>query len=114
MNPWIVEDLWLVPAVPLAASLLILSLANSRRTAAAALAIIGQIAALVLAVVAFLPTLQEPGWRAFHNFTWFAFGDQAVRIGWVLDPLTGAMLVMIAFVGLWIFVFSKGYMAGDK
>ena len=114
MNPWIVEHLWLVPAVPLAASLLILCLANSRRTAAAALAIIGQIAALALAVVAFLPTLQEPGWRAFHNFTWFTFGDQTVRIGWVLDPLTAAMLVMIAFVGLWIFVFSKGYMAGDK
>jgi NADH-quinone oxidoreductase subunit L len=114
MNPWIVEHLWLVPAVPLAASLLILCLANSRRTAAAALAILGQIATLVLAVVAFLPTLQEPGWRAFHNFTWFTFGDQSVRIGWVLDPVTAAMLLMIAFVGLWIFVFSKGYMAGDK
>ena len=114
MNPWIVAHLWLVPAVPLAASLLILSLANSRRTAAAALAITGQLVALILAFIAFLPTLQEPGWRAFHNFTWFTFGDQAVRIGWVLDPLTAAMLVMIAFVGLWIFVFSKGYMAGDK
>ena len=32
----------------------------------------------------------------------------------MLDPLTAAMLVMITFVGLWIFVFSKGYMAGDK
>ena len=114
MNPWIVEYLWLVPAAPLAASLLILSLASSRRTAAAALAILGQLAALGLAVIAFLPTLQEPGWRAFHNFTWFTFGDQALRIGWVLDPLTAAMLVMITFVGLWIFVFSKGYMAGDK
>jgi NADH-quinone oxidoreductase subunit L len=114
MNPWIVEHLWLVPAVPLAVSLLILSLANSPRTPAAALAIIGQIAALVLAIAAFVPTLQEPGWRAFHNFTWFTFGDQVMRIGWVLDPLTAAMLVMIAFVGLWIFVFSKGYMAGDK
>jgi proton-translocating NADH-quinone oxidoreductase chain L len=114
MNPWIVEHLWLVPAVPLAVSLLILSLANSPRTPAAALAIIGQIAALVLAIAAFVLTLQEPGWRAFHNFTWFTFGDQVMRIGWVLDPLTAAMLVMIAFVGLWIFVFSKGYMAGDK
>jgi NADH-quinone oxidoreductase subunit L len=114
MNPWIAEHLWLVPAVPLAVSLFILSLANSRRTPAAALAIIGQIATLALAIVAFVPTLQEPGWRAFHNFTWFTFGDQAMRIGWVLDPLAAAMLVMIAFVGLWIFVFSKGYMAGDK
>jgi NADH-quinone oxidoreductase subunit L len=114
MNFWVVGHLWLVPAVPLAAALLILILASSRHTAAAALAIVGQLATLALAVAAFLPTLEEPGWRVFHNFTWFTFGDQAVRIGWVLDPLAAAMLVMITLVGLCIFVFSKGYMAGDK
>jgi NADH-quinone oxidoreductase subunit L len=114
MIPWIVPNLWLIPAIPLAASLLILSLANSRRTASAVVAIIGQIAALALAVTAFLPSLQAPGWRAFHNFTWFSFGDHALRLGWILDPLTAAMLLMITFVGLWIFVFSSGYMAGDK
>ncbi|PZR74422.1 MAG: NADH-quinone oxidoreductase subunit L [Chthoniobacterales bacterium] len=114
MSPWIVDHLWLVPAVPLAASLLILSFAGSRSKGAAALAIIGQLIALVLAVAAFIPTLQEPGWRAFHNFTWFTFGENAVRIGWVLDPLAAAMLVMITLVGLCIFVFSMGYMAEDK
>jgi NADH-quinone oxidoreductase subunit L len=110
----IVTNLWLIPAAPLAASLLILSFASSRRTGAAALAIIGQIVALVLAIVALLPTLQTPGYRAFHNFTWFTFGEQALRIGWVLDPLAAAMLVMITLVGLCIFVFSIGYMAGDN
>jgi NADH-quinone oxidoreductase subunit L len=114
MTPWIVTNLWLIPAVPLAASLMILSFANSRRRTGAALAIIGQVVALALAVMAFLPTLQAPGWRAFHNFTWFTFGEHALRIGWVLDPLTAAMLMMITFVGLWIFVFSTGYMADDK
>ena len=49
--------------------------------------------------MAFLPTLQAPGWRAFHNFTWFTFGEQALRIGWVLDPTTAVMLMMITFVG---------------
>jgi NADH-quinone oxidoreductase subunit L len=111
---WIVTNLWLIPAAPLAASLIILSLANSRRSAAAALAIVGQIAALSLSILAFLPTLQAPGYRSVHNFTWFTFGEQALRIGWVLDPLAAAMLVMIVLVGLWIFVFSAGYMAGDK
>ena len=64
--------------------------------------------------MAFLPTLQTPGFRAVHNFTWFTFGDQALRIGWMLDPLAAAMMVMITLVGLCIFVFSVGYMAGDK
>src|SRR5437899_6049767 len=111
---WIVTSLWLIPAAPLAASLIILSLANSRRSAAAALAIIGQIAALTLSILAFLPTLEAPGYRSVHNFTWFTFGEQALRIGWVLDPLAAAMLVMIVLVGLCIFVFSVGYMADDK
>ena len=114
MNNWILTHLWLVPAVPLAASLLILSLSNARRRAAAGLAIIGQVTALILAVVAFLPTLQTPGFRAVRNFTWFTFGDQVLRIGWVLDPLAAGMLVMIALVGLCIFVFSVGYMSDDK
>src|SRR4030088_1423462 len=111
MNP---TNLWLIPAVPLAASLIILTLANSRRKTAAALAVIGQIAALMMSILAFVSTLQAPGFRAVHNFTWFTFGEQVLRIGWVLDPLAAAMLVMITLVGLCIFVFSVGYMANDK
>ena len=60
MNPWIVDHLWLVPAVPLGASLLILGFARKRPTAAARLATIGQLVTLVLAAIAFLPTLQNP------------------------------------------------------
>ena len=114
MSSWIVSNLWLIPAVPLAVSLVVLSLANPQRSIAALLAIFGQVVALILAIVAFLPTLQMPGFRGVHNFTWFTFGDQALRIGWVLDPLAAAMMVMITLVGLCIFVFSVGYMAGDK
>src|SRR5213592_3657522 len=114
MNSGIVTNLWLIPAIPLAASLAILSLANSRRKSAAALAVIGQVAALTSSIVAFLPTLETPGFRASQNFTWFTFGEQPLRIGWVLDPLAAAMLLMIALVGLCIFVFSVGYMAEDK
>ena len=114
MSSWIVTNVWLIPAVPLVASLIILSLANSRRKAAAGLAVFGQAIALTMSILAFLLTLQSPGFRAFHNFTWFTFGEQALRIGWVLDPLAAAMLMMITLVGLCIFVFSIGYMAADK
>jgi NADH-quinone oxidoreductase subunit L len=114
MSSWSVTNLWLIPAVPLVASFFILILANSRRRTAADLAILGQIAALALSITAFLPTLAAPGFRSVHNFTWFTFGDQALRLGWVLDPVAAAMMVMITLVGLCIFVFSVGYMAGDK
>ena len=114
MTPWIVTYLWLIPTVPLAVSLMILNLGSARRAEAATLAILGQIAALVLAIVAFVATLQTPGWRAFHNFNWFVFGANALQIGWVLDSLAAAMLIMITAVGLCIFVFSVGYMSEDR
>src|SRR6516165_588711 len=110
----IIHYLWLIPAVPFAAWLIILSLPNTRRGSAAALAVAGQVAALALSIVAFLPTLQTNGFRAVQNFTWFAFGDNALRLGFVLDPLAAAMLLMITLVGLCIFIFSIGYMAEDK
>ena len=111
---WLLNYWWLTPAVPLVAALLILLLDGSRQRTGFVLAILGQIAAFLLAVAALVLTLKAPGTRELLNFTWFRFGDQVLRVGFILDPLAAAMLVMITFVGLWIFVFSKGYMAGDK
>src|SRR5438309_9465662 len=114
MNSWVVAYLWWIPAAPFAASLVILSLSNARRKSAAALAVAGQALALAMSMVTFAVSMQAPGFRAVQNFTWFTFGEQALRLGFVLDPLAAAMLVMIALVGLCIFVFSIGYMAEDK
>src|SRR5205809_6561175 len=114
MNSWIVSHLWLIPAVPFVASLIILSLSNARRKSAAALALFGQALALALSILAFVPTLQLPGFRSVQNFTWFTFGEETLRLGFVLDPLAAVMLVMITLVGLCIFLLSVGYMADDK
>ena len=114
MNSWITTNVWLIPAAPLVASILILAFGKAARRAAIAVAILGQIAALTMSIFAFVPTLHSHGFRAVQNFTWFTFGEQILRIGFVLDPLAAAMLMMIALVGLCIFVFSIGYMAEDK
>src|SRR5213592_4554798 len=114
MNSWVVAYLWLIPAAPFAASLVILSLSNARRKSAAALAVAGQALALAMSMVAFAVSMQAPGFRAVQNFNWFTFGEHALRLGFLLDPLATAMLVMISLVSLCIFVFSVGYMADDK
>ncbi|MBV9618579.1 MAG: NADH-quinone oxidoreductase subunit L [Verrucomicrobia bacterium] len=114
MNGWITNNVWLIPATPIVAALLILLSGKSSRLVAARFAIAAQIVALMMSIFAFVPTLHVHGFRAIHNFTWFTFGDQTLRIGFVLDPLAAAMLLMITFVGLCIFVFSIGYMAEDK
>src|SRR5438876_139536 len=106
MNSWIVSHLWLIPAVPFVASLIILSLSNARRKSAAALALFGQALALALSILAFVPTLQLPGFRSVQNFTWFTFGEETLRLGFVLDPLAAVMLgLVIANSLLLLFIF---------
>jgi NADH-quinone oxidoreductase subunit L len=114
MNFWITNNVWLIPATPIVAALLILGFGKRTRLIAAVVAVLGQVVALTMSIFAFLPTLHAHGFRTVEDFTWFNFGDQQLRIGFVLDPLASAMLLMITFVGLCIFVFSVGYMGDDK
>ena len=114
MNFWIASNVWLIPLTPIVIAFLIVAIGKRARMTSAILAVLGQVAALAMSIFAFATTLQAHGFRAFHNFVWFTFGEQSLRIGFVLDSLAGAMLVMITLVGLCIFIFSIGYMGGDK
>jgi NADH-quinone oxidoreductase subunit L len=110
--------LWLIPAVPIVASGVIALLKQPKRRTAAALAIGSLGFSLLLALAAFGHVLA--GWshgqavRETVNFTWIQFGSTNVDLGWVLDPLSAVMLVMVTFVGLLIFIYSTGYMAHDE
>src|SRR5260370_13202085 len=110
----IAANLWLIPAAPILAALLILAFRKPARRAAAAVAILGQIAALTMSIFAFVPTLHSHGFRFVQNFTWFTFGEQTLRIGFVLDPLAPAVLMLIALVASCISVFSIAYSAAAK
>jgi NADH-quinone oxidoreductase subunit L len=115
---WIAKNLWLIPVLPLLAAGFSSLLKQSQRKAAASLAIGSLGISFLLACCAFAATLHAPAhgevFRQFQNFTWLQFGENSLRLGWVLDPLTAIMLVMVTFVGLLIFIYSIGYMAHDE
>src|SRR5262245_1499169 len=111
---WLIQNLWLIPALPLLAAGVSALLKRPARAAAASLAVGTMVLAFFLSWAAFVQTLAEPGQRFIHNFDWFVLGETTFRLGWVLDPLTASMLVMITFVGTLIFIFSIGYMAHDE
>src|SRR5204862_5550446 len=72
-----------------------------------------------LSLCAFAHALGQHGGEArqVFNFQWlqFAAGKAgSLQLGWVLDPLTAVMLVMVTFVGSLIFIYSVGYMAHDE
>ena len=115
----ITQILWLIPAVPILASGVIALLKHPKRKSAATLAIGSLSFSLLLSLVAFGHVLSS--WsqhastaRETANFTWIQFASTNVDLGWVLDPLSAVMLVMVAFVGLLIFIYSTGYMAHDE
>src|SRR3954467_3134902 len=103
--------LWLIPLLPLTAAA-ILAVSSSR--AMAALASIGAMGiAFILSLAAFAKTLAS-GAPQYWNFDWLQFGTSSLKLGFLLDPLTASMLVMVTFVGLLIFIYSTGYMAHDS
>ncbi len=114
----IAQILWLIPAVPMVAAGIAALLKQARRRMAATLAIGAMSFSLLLALIAFghVVGLWAQGLPAREtvNLTWIQVGAAHVDLGWVLDPLSAVMLVMVTFVGLLIFIYSTGYMAHDE
>jgi NADH-quinone oxidoreductase subunit L len=115
---WIARHLWLIPSMPaLAAGLSAFAKQRNRRFAAS-VAIGSMFMSFLLSLVAFTQVLQFSGKlaeaRQVFNFPWFQIGNDWLKLGWMLDPLTAVMLVMVTFVGLLIFIYSVGYMAHDE
>jgi NADH-quinone oxidoreductase subunit L len=114
----IAQWLWLVPAVPALASGIIALLKQPNKKLSSSLAIGSLGFSLLVAIAAFAHVLS--GWahgyavREVVNFSWIQVGTAHVELGWVLDPLSAVMLVMVTFVGLLIFIYSTGYMEHDE
>ncbi|HWG22416.1 MAG TPA: NADH-quinone oxidoreductase subunit L [Terracidiphilus sp.] len=110
--------LWLIPALPIVAAGILALLKQPRRKLASSLAIGSLSISLLLALAAFGDVLA--GWASGHavretvNFAWLHFGATPMDLGWILDPLSAVMLVMVTLVGLLIFIYSTGYMAQDE
>jgi NADH-quinone oxidoreductase subunit L len=115
---WIVQNLWLVPVMPLLAAGLTAIAKQRHRTFAMSLAIGSMGLSFLLSLFAFVHVLglAEHGapTREFFNFRWFEFGMEWVKLGLLLDPLTAVMLLMVTLVSLLIFIYSAGYMAHDE
>jgi NADH-quinone oxidoreductase subunit L len=115
---WILRELWLIPTLPLLAAGIVALLRKRFRAISATLAIGAMAALFMLSVCALLHvlSLRASGMPAseFFNFHWLQFGDQWLSLGWLLNPLTAVMLVMVTFVGLLIFIYSVGYMSHDE
>ncbi len=107
------QHLWLIPALPLFAAVIGALLPRNKRTFAASISIVGISASFFVSLLALLAALRDPAAHHTFNFTWFDLGPAPLRLGFLLDPLTAFMGVMVTFVSTLIFIFSLGYMKDD-
>ena len=114
----IVSYTWLIPVIPLAAFGLILLTGRKGpgRGAYVAIAAIGASFVLSMLVVAWT-VIAKFGGHEFEPFArsipWATVAGQQIRMGFVVDPLTAVMLVVVTVVTLLVEIYSIGYMHGD-
>lgn len=110
--------IWLIPIIPLAGSLIV-GLIGRRmpRTLVTVIACGTPSLSLLLSVMAFVRLLQMPAeGRLLRSSigSWIASGDFSVSFGFLFDPLSAIMALVVCGVGLLIHIYSIGYMAEDR
>jgi NADH-quinone oxidoreductase subunit L len=109
--------LWIIPALPLAGVALNLLLGDRlgrRGPGILASGVVGlAFLAALRAVLALAARPEMDRVIAETAYTWMQVGDFSVNIGFLLDPLSAVMILVVTGVGFLIHVYSTGYMAHD-
>jgi len=110
----VIQNVWLIPALPLAA-FLISGLLGRRWlhhwTGVIASTAVG--ASAVIAIGVFLEVLGGKTRTIVSLYEWIGVGDFRVNVAALVDPLSSVMLLVVTVVSFLIFVYSNGYMAHD-
>ena len=103
----------LVPLAPLAASIVV-GLFGPRlgRSVSHWLCCLGVAVSMVASYFIFRDVM---GGNTFNAdiYTWLQSGDLRLSIGFLVDPLTATMMLVVTFVSLMVHVYTIGYMADD-
>jgi len=84
----------------------------SRRGAHTA-AILGVLAATVASALMFQRVVLDHETFEAAAYTWARIGTLKLEIGFLIDPLTATMMLVVSFVSLMVHVYTIGYMADD-
>ena len=109
-----IQNVWLIPAFPLAAFLINGLL--GRRWLHKWTGIIASVAVGASALVAigvFLEVLGGAERSTVTLYEWIGVGDFHINVASLVDPLSSVMLLVVTVVSFLIFVYSNGYMEHD-
>jgi NADH-quinone oxidoreductase subunit L len=102
-----------VPLAPLAASIIVgLWGPKLGRSISHWLCILGVAASFVASIII---TRDVQAGHVFNGdvYAWLVSGDFRLAIGFLIDPLTATMILVVSFVSLMVHIYTIGYMADD-
>ena len=112
-------NLALIPALPLASFFILIFFGRRLGKFAPAVSLGALLGSFLLSlfqlkyILAF-PTLNVLGEIYHHTvWTWLTLGDHALRMGFLADPLSVTMCLVVTGIGWLIMLYSTGYMHGD-
>ncbi len=112
------HNLWLIPLFPLLGSLINgLWRRHLSETSVSYIACGAVGLSFLCALSAFVALLRlPPEGRAVEDvvYQWVSSGDFQAAMGFLLDPLSAVMILVVSGVGLLIHLYSIGYMQGDE
>ncbi|MGH9183742.1 MAG: NADH-quinone oxidoreductase subunit L [Acidimicrobiales bacterium] len=110
------DAVWLVPALPLAGSLVLVVAGRKLGEPAAGWLATAAVAGSFVAGLVTLAGLLEREERqfVFKVFEWIPAGGLSVDVGFLVDPLSMTMVLFVSGVGSLIHLYSIGYMHGDR
>jgi NADH-quinone oxidoreductase subunit L len=83
------------------------------RVAAHSVTILGVLIAFVLSAFVVLPDVLDGARFNGALYTWGVSGGLPLEIGFLIDPLTALMMVVVTFVSLMVHIYTIGYMHDD-
>ena len=102
-----------VPLAPLVGAIAagLCGWALSRR-AAHCITILGMLVCLAASVAVYLDVMAG---NVFNGalYTWMVSGNAKFEIGFLIDPLSATMMIVVSFVSLMVHIYTIGYMADD-
>ncbi|MHB8463607.1 MAG: NADH-quinone oxidoreductase subunit 5 family protein, partial [Acidimicrobiales bacterium] len=119
---WILDNIWLIPAVSFASFWLILFGGKRLPKKGSELGVAALAVCWVLSVWAAVEWIRRPSAgegadkiRPFieHGYTWFTNGQIKITFGFHTDGLAVMMLFVVATISLLVHVYSTAYMEGD-
>ncbi len=107
-----IEFVWLVPVLPLIGVLINGLFGNKTGHGAHKVAIATTGLSAAVALIIFVEVVL--GAKLDKDmYTWVIAGEFTAPIGFLVDPLSAVMMLVVTFVGFLIHVYSKGYMHDD-